>query len=304
MSDFSQFLYTRRKALGLTQQNIADRLNITNKAVSKWEAGECSPETSQLVALADVLECTMDELLRGRFAEKHPNEQMHEEVISSSISAEQTTENLQTSPKGVEERRQPKPWQTVFIGMGVALVLLGVVGMLLLLAFMEEGDKPELWGMILLFSFLAAATFFFVFAGISYSVTDRVEEEKKPRARLFAAGMGISIFFIVASGICFPVGLMAESSAGGAWLICTAVMLSVIAVAIVPVILCGVGIARLGLPSEGKEEPWSGIIMMAAVIIFLVCGFVWNAWHPAWIVFPIGGILCGAVELIRKIFKK
>lgn len=36
---FAEFLYDRRKKLGLTQQNIADRLNVSNKAVSKWEAG-------------------------------------------------------------------------------------------------------------------------------------------------------------------------------------------------------------------------------------------------------------------------
>lgn len=35
MNPFSEFLYARRKSLGLTQQNIADCLNVTNKAVSK-----------------------------------------------------------------------------------------------------------------------------------------------------------------------------------------------------------------------------------------------------------------------------
>lgn len=66
MNGFGNFLYSLRKEKGMTQQELADRLGLTNKAISKWETGEAFPETAQLVPLADVFGVSVDELLRGR----------------------------------------------------------------------------------------------------------------------------------------------------------------------------------------------------------------------------------------------
>lgn len=68
MNEFGNFLYSLRKGKGMTQQELADMLNVTNKAISKWETGEAFPETAQLVPLADIFGVTVDELLRGRRA--------------------------------------------------------------------------------------------------------------------------------------------------------------------------------------------------------------------------------------------
>jgi transcriptional regulator with XRE-family HTH domain len=54
---------TRRKALGLTQQQLAEKLHLTNKAISKWETGEGLPDISVLKDLAAVLQISTDELL-------------------------------------------------------------------------------------------------------------------------------------------------------------------------------------------------------------------------------------------------
>lgn len=40
--------------------------------------------------------------------------------------------------------------------------------------------------------------------------------------------------------------------------------------------------------------------MLAATAIFLLLGFTRGLWHPAWVVFPIAGILCGIVDSLRK----
>jgi len=60
-----QFIAVLRKANGMTQQEVADRLNVSNKAVSRWERDECAPDLSLIPAIAEMFEVTCDELLRG-----------------------------------------------------------------------------------------------------------------------------------------------------------------------------------------------------------------------------------------------
>jgi len=61
-----QFIAALRKANGLTQQDVADRLNVSNKAVSRWERDECAPDLSVIPALAEMFGVTCDELLKGK----------------------------------------------------------------------------------------------------------------------------------------------------------------------------------------------------------------------------------------------
>ena len=55
-----------RKKQGFTQQQLADRLNLSNKTISKWESGSGSPDISNLPLLAKALEVSVDELLNGK----------------------------------------------------------------------------------------------------------------------------------------------------------------------------------------------------------------------------------------------
>jgi len=60
-----QFLAALRKANGLTQKQVAERLHVSDKAVSRWERDECAPDLSLIPALAELFDVTADELLRG-----------------------------------------------------------------------------------------------------------------------------------------------------------------------------------------------------------------------------------------------
>ena len=60
-----ELIAARRKELGLSQEELARRIHVTDKAVSKWERGECLPDTGLLLDLAEVLETNADSLLRG-----------------------------------------------------------------------------------------------------------------------------------------------------------------------------------------------------------------------------------------------
>ena len=55
-----------RKAKNLTQLELATQLNITDKAVSKWERDISCPDINTFPKLAEILDCSIDELIRYR----------------------------------------------------------------------------------------------------------------------------------------------------------------------------------------------------------------------------------------------
>ena len=61
--DFGERISMLRKKQGLTQLQLAEKLNVSNKTISRWETGEGYPDISVLSALAQHLHVTVDELL-------------------------------------------------------------------------------------------------------------------------------------------------------------------------------------------------------------------------------------------------
>ena len=53
-----------RKAKKISQEKLADKLNISQQSVAKWETGQSLPRAELLPKIAELLECTVDELLR------------------------------------------------------------------------------------------------------------------------------------------------------------------------------------------------------------------------------------------------
>ena len=60
-----KFIAERRKNAGLTQMQLAEKLNITDRAVSKWETGKAMPDTSIMLELCDILSISVNDLLSG-----------------------------------------------------------------------------------------------------------------------------------------------------------------------------------------------------------------------------------------------
>lgn len=63
---FGLFLLEERKAKGMTQKELAEKLGVTDKAVSKWERGVCLPDVAKFGGIADALGLTDLEVLRAR----------------------------------------------------------------------------------------------------------------------------------------------------------------------------------------------------------------------------------------------
>ena len=71
-----------RKKSGLSQEELADKLNISRQSVSKWERAESCPDTDNLIELAKIYNVTLDELIN---VDKPVNNETKKEEFSSDI---------------------------------------------------------------------------------------------------------------------------------------------------------------------------------------------------------------------------
>ncbi|MDE7245398.1 MAG: helix-turn-helix domain-containing protein [Oscillospiraceae bacterium] len=82
---FGVFVSRLRKERGMTQKELADRLFISDKAVSKWERGLSLPDISLLQPLADILSVSVTELLSGEYIRDEPDAQETEQLVQSVV---------------------------------------------------------------------------------------------------------------------------------------------------------------------------------------------------------------------------
>ncbi|MDD6145589.1 MAG: helix-turn-helix transcriptional regulator [Oscillospiraceae bacterium] len=80
-----KFIAERRKALGLSQKQLAESLDVTDKAVSKWETGRGAPDIALLIPLAQILGVSVAELLSGEKAPAENITSQSDEVIISTM---------------------------------------------------------------------------------------------------------------------------------------------------------------------------------------------------------------------------
>lgn len=126
------FIAQERKRKSMTQQELADRLHVTNKAVSKWECGKSLPDMATLEPLAAALDVSLEELLSGR---RLPAPLPGEKKPHSSAP------DLRIALKGMKwvEQRQKKLWTGA---------LLLWAGCLAVVAQMIESIRNEYFGFI------------------------------------------------------------------------------------------------------------------------------------------------------------
>lgn len=111
---------SERKRLGLTQRELAERLHISDRTVSKWERGAGFPDISLLEPLSRVLELTVPELLRGQRAA----EVTAEEAVRETLAAAETCRRAR------QRDRTALALKALFIAAVLALLPLSGVGSL------------------------------------------------------------------------------------------------------------------------------------------------------------------------------
>lgn len=75
------FIQEKRKEKGLTQQQLADALYISDRAVSKWERGKSIPDASTMVPLCKILDISLTELFTGEEIEEERRPSVNEEAL-------------------------------------------------------------------------------------------------------------------------------------------------------------------------------------------------------------------------------
>ncbi len=82
LNKISNFIKRKRKELGITQEELAAKLFVTEKAISRWETGRGTPDISLLIPLSKELKIKVSELLNGE--EKKQNKKETEQLIAYS----------------------------------------------------------------------------------------------------------------------------------------------------------------------------------------------------------------------------
>ena len=100
-----KFIALKRKQKNLTQEQLAQHLNISNKTISKWETGKCMPDYSIIKPLCKELDISISELIEGE-----ESNQINEEQILDLL---RRTEDL--------EKQKNLLYGVIMVVMGIAL---------------------------------------------------------------------------------------------------------------------------------------------------------------------------------------
>ncbi|MBQ7045451.1 MAG: helix-turn-helix domain-containing protein [Clostridia bacterium] len=119
-----KFIAECRKREGLTQMQLAEKLNITDRAVSKWETGKAMPDSSVMLELCDILKINVNELLSGEKISMENNDVKNEQLLLDM--AKET------------EQKNKIIWTCMWIIMTVSMIAL-LVGLFMVAFFVPEG---------------------------------------------------------------------------------------------------------------------------------------------------------------------
>lgn len=189
------FIAALRKANGMTQKGLAERLNVSDKTVSRWERDDGAPDLATIPAIAEIFNVTCDELLRGE--RKSPAERT------------EVPEDTETSPKGEKQRQRLlkttlSHYQNLsYIAMGVSVVGL-IVALICNLAFLKA-VLGFLCGAIFFVASIVCQAIFMnkAFQSVEDSGIDEVQLSNFKRKVIGFAekSIGLTVFFI---GFTFP----------------------------------------------------------------------------------------------------
>ena len=283
-----QYLRARE---GVTQEQLAERLDVSRQSVSKWESAASYPEMDTLLKLCDMFRVDMDTLLRGS--------------VEKSLS---------------EDTAGYDRFMTLYarkIAGGVS----AIVGSVALWSFLSALGLSEMLGTAILLLVIAAAAVVFIASSMEEEhfrkkhpvIPDFYTEPQKERFHrryiwYIAGGVGAILLGVVLMVLAFtvlPEREPYESYIGAAFL-------AVVACAVYFLIYGGMledkyNIAKYNRQNNPTPEDKSrrrrattacAVIMILATAVFLFAGLAYYKWNWAAIIYPVGGVLCGAAWML------
>lgn len=146
-------IQARRKALGLSQEELAQRMGVSRQSVTKWETGLSAPDLDRLVELADTLGVSLDYLLRDQVELSDVPSEPGESIPGEIPSEEKTEKSASPSASSGATARH------IALAAGVLLFLIGAGGLLTMWIYSElfpvqlvdgrGGVHTGLWGYVL-----------------------------------------------------------------------------------------------------------------------------------------------------------
>ena len=123
--EFNNKLYELRKQKGFSQEELANRLNVSRQTVSKWEVGDSTPDMEKLIAISDLFGISLDELILDKSPTPPPVVQSAKSDVYSEIKSDIKEKVLTDS-----NRKKVRKW------LKIAGIILGAVLVVDLISFL------------------------------------------------------------------------------------------------------------------------------------------------------------------------
>ena len=282
-----QFLRARE---GITQEQLAERMDVSRQSVSKWESGASFPEMDTLLKLCDMFHTDMDTLLRGSVEQSLSEDTAGYDRFMTSYARK--------------------------VAGSVSAIIAGAALMILL--HLRIGDMLSAAVFMLV---VAIAAVVLVASGMEEEnfrkqypvITDFYTEKQKADFHrryiwYIAGGVGAILCGVVLMILAFsviPEREPYESMAG-------ALFTSIVACAVFFLIYGGMLEDKYNIPKynrannpspEDKERrrraaTACSFIMILATALFLFLGLSYGSWESAAVIYPVGGVICGGAWLL------
>lgn len=308
-----------RKKAGMSQDELAEQMDVSRQSVSKWEGAQSIPDLNKILKLSQIFGVSTDYLLKDDIEEPAP--EVSEPIIESKalrrVSMEEANKFL-----AVNER---SAFRTA---LGVALCILSPVPPIVFNTFINSGIADSV-GVALLFLMVAGAVGLFISAGAGkkpynylisegidteYGVEGMLREKQAKFSPLHTRDIIIGVIMCILSFV--PVILFSEFfNSYDSDIIGTVIMFALIAGGVFFIVRANStkeGFSKLleedGFTREKKstDKKTGGIMGSYWLIVvagYLAYSFITFNWEISWIVFPVAGILSPVVYQIAKYIK-
>lgn len=100
--EFNNRLYELRKQRGFSQEELANKLNVSRQTISKWEVGDSTPDMEKLIAISDLFHISLDELVSGKVPVSVEPSQKTPELLHVLQETVMTEPNRKKAKKGLK----------------------------------------------------------------------------------------------------------------------------------------------------------------------------------------------------------